>query len=292
MHLYLYPTIVDYIEKTMPWTPIGTNNAIENARILFFFKEPLNDKLLIKIEKKVRDKIADLGFEVFVRPHDENTFIIQQTGLPIPSAGIALQKSGLVSKKLNEETGNLDEEYGFRKHVFGYFCQVYVGWTQFSNRISQIILPALELALDSVELDKIRLEYHNVFTREGKPSFDEQSEVLNMSEISLPEEIKLSGDCWHNYSGWFDSFEASEECRMLVQKNAAYCDWLLPDNVAARALRLHMMAEIQYFESIENANVIQLHIESAKQKLKSVFQRSLTEHYQSQIGLINEGQAA
>ena len=200
----------------MAWRAIHEAHAIDRVRVILQFNEALNDKLLQKAVLPTKEKYRELEFETVERAEGAvQTFVITQDGTPLQPP----ERKGWVFKR-----GNTIEEAGFRDSVFGYVSTEYGRWENLEIRFWDIFRDALTVALESVDLTHIKLEYWDRFVFDGDPATADARHLLEGVDPSVPSASISGVTLWHSHAGWFEERDGTP---ILINRNFDAIDQII-----------------------------------------------------------------
>ena len=180
----------------MVWRAIHEAHAIDRVRVMLQFNEALNDKLLQKAASPVAENYRDLEFETVERAEKPiQTIVLTQDLTPIKPPA----KNGWVLKR-----GNVIEEAGFRDLTFGYVSTEYGRWENLKSRFWGIFRAPLAIALESVDLAHIKLEYWDRFVFDGDPATADAQLLLEVVNPLVSPDSISGASLWHSHAGWLE----------------------------------------------------------------------------------------
>jgi uncharacterized protein (TIGR04255 family) len=236
------------------------------------FKEALNDKILQKAALPVAEKYSDLEFETVERAEGPFQTIVLTQDVPLvkPPA-----KSGWVLKR-----GSTTEEAGFRNLGFGYSSTEYGRWENLETRFWDVFRAALTVALESVDLANIKLEYWDRFVFEGDSATADARLLLEGVDPSVPPDSISGTTLWHSHAGWF---EQRDENPVLINRNFDAIDQTI-EGESRRVLNIFTLVDLR-----PQGPVTVPEVESALNYLHNralqLFGASIKEEFRRAIGL-------
>ena len=227
----------------MAWRAIHEVHAIDRVRVMLQFNEALNDKLLQKAATPVANRYAELGFETVGRAEGViQTIVPDQNLIPL----MPPIRNGWVLKR-----GNETEEAGFRDLVFGYLSTEYGRWENLENRFWEIFREALTIALESVDLAQVKLEYWDRFIFDGDPVRADARSLLADVDPSVPSTSVAGATLWHSHTGWFEQWEGNP---VLINRNFDVIDQTI-DGEVRRVMNIFTLVELRPNYSMKVAEV-------------------------------------
>lgn len=201
----------------MTWKPRHEAHAIERVRAMFHFREPLPKKILNDASAEIVEAAPKLGFDT-VTPAESSIVTISlqpnATGKQEPAS-----QSGFVLRR--HVDGEVVEEVGIRDTRFGYMTTIYGRWENLSQRLEDVLLPALRKAEPAIELVSMKLEYWDRFLFDGAPEKADVTTLLEGFETALPADVLAGQSAWHSHIGWFEGEKASP---VLINRNLDMLD--------------------------------------------------------------------
>jgi uncharacterized protein (TIGR04255 family) len=261
----------------MGWKPIHEAHAIDRVRILVQFNSPLTDKILTKAAAPATSKFQELGFEQLHRAESmiQGFMISVQPGPIVPE----IAQNGWVLKR--SSAGVLTEEAGFRDGVFGYMSTEYGRWENLATRFWDVFEPSLSIALDSVDISSIKLEYWDRFVFDGKPASANLRDLLVTVDPVIPESAVSGAALWHSHSGWFKDYN---ENVVLVNRNVDVIDEPSAEG-PRRHCNIFTLVELRVANAIDSVQTCKTTLEHLHRRSLALFGSSLAETQRSNIGL-------
>lgn len=235
------------------------------------FNEALNDKLLQKAASPVSERYRDLGFETVERAEGPiQTIILTQDGAPIKPPA----KNGWVLKRGSAE------EVGFRDLTFGYVSTEYGRWENLESRFWDIFRDALTVALESVDLAQIRLEYWDRFVFEGDPAEADARLLLAEVDPSVPPGSISGATLWHSHAGWFEQRDGNP---VLINRNFDAIDQTI-ESEPRRVLNIFTLVDLRPQGSTTVSEVESV-LSYLHNRALLLFGASINQDFRSAIGL-------
>lgn len=261
----------------MGWKPIHEAHAIDRVRILVQFNSPLTDKILTKAAAPATSKFQELGFEQLLRAEStiQGFMISVQPGPIVPE----IAQNGWVLKR--SSAGLLTEEAGFRDGVFGYMSTEYGRWENLATRFWDVFESPLSIALDSVDISSIKLEYWDRFVFDGQPASANLRDLLVTVDPVIPESAVSGASLWHSHSGWFENHN---ENLVLVNRNIDVIDEPSAEG-PRRHCNIFTLVELRATKAIDNVQNCKTTLEHLHRRSLALFGSSLAEAQRNNIGL-------
>lgn len=261
----------------MGWKPIHEAHAIDRVRILVQFNSPLTDKILAKAAAPATSKFQELGFEQLLRAEStiQGFMISVQPGPIVPE----IAQNGWVLKR--SSAGVLTEEAGFRDGVFGYMSTEYGRWENLATRFWDVFESSLSIALDSVDISSIKLEYWDRFVFDGQPASANLRDLLVTVDPVIPESAVTGAALWHSHSGWFENHN---ENVVLVNRNIDVIDEPSAEG-PRRHCNIFTLVELRAAKAIDNVQNCKTTLEHLHRRSLALFGSSLAEAQRNNIGL-------
>ncbi|MEP7452814.1 hypothetical protein [Phyllobacterium sp. SB3] len=202
------------------WKPVSDDHSIESMSAVISFVEPVSSLVYRKMIREFERTTFDQGLNNR-QPMQAFEFKMDG-GVPSPVQqvlvnGMIFQKHSLVRDVTGAVVNRLVEQLQFQPQVIHYTAWKYVSWTQALATINKIILPALKIALDSVALGVVRLEYIDRFIYEGASGDITAKGVIREDSDLISAHIFKASDLWHSHTGKFETLEPS--IKRLFQVN-------------------------------------------------------------------------
>jgi uncharacterized protein (TIGR04255 family) len=264
-------------ERLMTWKPIHEAHAIDRVRILLQFTSPLTDKLLARATDSVISGFQQLGFEQVLRAEStiQSLVISVQPGQVVPE----VSQNGWLLRR--STSGTLVEEAGFRDGVFGYFSTEYGRWENLEKRFHDVFGAPLKVALDSVDVTSIKLEYWDRFAFEGVPDQADIRDLLVSVDPSIPVASASGSTLWHSHSGWFEDFDGD---KVLINRNIDLVDEPPPAE-SRRLCNIYTLTEFRGTTPVDNLPKVTKVLEHLHRRSLALFGASLTDTQRKNIGL-------
>lgn len=265
----------------MSWRPRHEAHAIDRVRVMFPFKDPLTTKLLSSATAEVIGKAYKLGFDA-VSPAESAVTTINIAvgeGAPRADSGVSTQNGTLLRRHVD---GSRVEEVGFRDGAFGYVTSTYGRWQNLSNRLKEVIFPALQKVEAAADLGSIKLEYWDTFHYEGEAAEADVSGLLNEFDNSLPKDVLSGGSQWHSHIGWFESGELGP---ILINRNLDVTDRAIGEGKSVRALSIFTLVEQRGERGSVPIDQIADILSQLHNRSLRLFGSTLSESYREMIGI-------
>lgn len=187
------------------WHPIHDNHAIDVMAAIVVFREQIPELPF----KKILKASEDVAFAEGLRSrHSIQQGIEIQLSNGQPSIG-SLPSSGRMFNSLEEMSesqptpARLVEQLQIMPNQVTYRTWRYISWSWQSNRLKQLMAPALEVASSLVQVATARLEYLDRFRFDGAVESANVADVLRRDSDKLAPHIFSRRDLWHSHSGAF-----------------------------------------------------------------------------------------
>ena len=196
----------------MTWAPFTSKHAIERARIVIHFAQPIQMKQVATLAEIAERRRAELGFAARVSVPTNVIEVDQKTG----DARIAKQPSGW-SLSVEAEDGRTVEALALNPQFLIYEASKYDRWAGFWDRYDAITADVRTKIAADIDVRAVALEYVDRFAFEGPPSDAAPGLLIREAIVgSLPEPARSGREAWHVHRGWF---EGEEPHRFLVNQN-------------------------------------------------------------------------
>jgi uncharacterized protein (TIGR04255 family) len=256
----------------MTWRAIHEAHAIDRVRIMLQFNEALNDKLLQKATVPVADRFRDLGFESVARAESlMQTILLSGDGGPVQQPA----QNGWVLKRAGAE------EAGLRDRVFGYLSTEYGRWENLESRFWDIFRDPLSLALESVNLTNIKLEYWDRFVFDGDPADADAKLLLESIDPAVPVGSIAGATLWHSHAGWF---EARDGNPVLINRNFDAIDQSIEGELR-RVLNVFTLVDLRPQQPVGSIEEVIAILNYLHNRSLLLFGNSIKEQFRDAIGL-------
>lgn len=213
----------------MRWKLAHDDHAIERVSLIFQFKEPLPSKPWRSMlataseffpQKGLLEGNKEFASQIIVSPGGQ-----QGPGAPNAKHVVTPQLSGWTFRAV---TGaKVNEEISLRRVQFVYATMLYDRWSNFRQRVIDLLWPSLEQALQLVELDFVKLEYWDRFNFMGPPSEANYRELLRLNSKYIPSFPLDETNLWHSHIGFFA--DPGTSTRRLINLNVDVLDIATPE---------------------------------------------------------------
>jgi hypothetical protein len=187
------------------WHPIHDNHAIDVMAALVIFGEQIPELPF----KKILKASEDIAFAEGLRSrHSVQQGIEIQLSNGQPTVG-PVPLSGRMFNSLEDMSesqptpARVVEQLQIMPNQVVYRTWRYVSWSWQSNRLKQLMAPALEAATSLVQVAMVRIEYLDRFRFEGDLESANVADVLRRDSDKLAPHIFSRRDLWHSHSGAF-----------------------------------------------------------------------------------------
>lgn len=264
----------------MSWTALHEAHAIERMRLLFQFEEPISSKLLSKISDPIAKKVSEYHFDS-VEPASSSVIGVSINPADKQAIQSQTRENGWVLKR--HKDGAVVEELGLRDGIFGYMTTQYGRWHSLVERLNVIAFPALDKAIEVVDVSTVKLEYWDSFLYQGDRSKADATELLNDLNMNVPKSALAGESQWHSHQGWF---EECGDAAVLVNRNFDAVDRAWGEGEPKRAINIYSMLEIRYQNSqVRDIKRILEDLEYLHKRSKALLGESIREEYCDEIGL-------
>lgn len=263
----------------MTWKPLHEAHAVERVRVLFHFADPLPSKMLRSAFKDIVDAAPELGFDMVAPAGSSVSTIVVDPSRP-GSASRQSEENGVILRRHVDNVWL--EEVGFRDSRFGYVSNVYGRWKNLRERISEVLVPALEKAEPAIDLASIRLEYWDSFNFDGDVSTADASGLLAEPIDGIPTNALQGASTWHSHIGWFEEVNGDP---LLINRNIDMVSRLNEKDEQIKTLGIYTLVERRGANggiSIRNVTDILEHLHN---RSLTLFGETLSQPYREKIGI-------
>lgn len=257
----------------MTWKPAHGAHAIDRVRVLVNFDDPIPDKLLQRAAGETTGRFEDLGFDSLSRADSSILNIIlsgQAARTPQePKNGWVLKRGGIV------------EEAGFRDGVFGYVTAEYGRWENLVSRFTDIFSAPLNLALQSVYVETVKLEYLDRFIFDGPADQADTSKLLPEVDPAINSDATAGSSVWHSYVGWF---EQMLDGKALINRNFDIVEEEI-DGKIRRVAKIRTMTDYRPASKIDDIDHIYVALDELHRRSLLLLGSSISSEAQEQIGM-------
>jgi uncharacterized protein (TIGR04255 family) len=259
------------------WRPAHEVHAIERVTASFFFQEPLSSKPWQTLINSASSSLPSLGFNAMVEvpelPLPPNQTVVLAPHSPWPGGRIFQSLQG----------SQVHEEIGVFKNLLSYTATRYNRWGNFQERLFLLISPLLKVALNTIDINAIKLEYWDRFIFEGPKEEVSYSELFIRTSSFLPVFTSSSRELWHSHVGFFVPAEANKR---LININVDILDIADPggEGQTKRSAAIYLMAQDTFAESPPQDR-ISTALNGMHTSLKDVFNDLISPSMASRISL-------
>lgn len=268
----------------MTWAPFTSKHAIERARIVIHFAQPIQMKQVAALAEIAEARRAELGFGARVSIPTNVVEVDQRTG----DARIAKQASGW-SLSVMAEDGKTVEAVALNPQFFIYEASEYDRWAGFWDRYEAITANLRTRIAADIDVRAVALEYVDRFAFEGPPSEAAPGLLIREAIVgSLPESARSGREAWHVHRGWF---EGDEPHRFLVNQNIDAQSILDDDKNETRGVGIMTKVERQRLGDRDAPTDLDISslpddIEAMHNVSKRVMREALQDDMCARVGLI------
>ncbi|POR40514.1 TIGR04255 family protein [Methylobacterium sp. V23] len=208
----------------MRWQPAHETHAIERVTVSFMFAEPISTKpwqtLLALASRELLRQGYQAAPDAATIPQNINqnnpgfAQLIINIGTPQAVAGnVAGQMPNSRTFSLID-AGEARDEIVISRGFFLITTSYYRGWADFRARIASVFDVHLNLALNTVNISAIKMEYWDRFVSSEPTEMVDYSDILNRNSKYIPSFGFETGGLWHSHVGVFGN-PGSSELRLI-----------------------------------------------------------------------------
>ena len=286
----------------LSWEPLHEAHAIRVAAAVINFSESLNEISWRRVVRAAEQKCIPAGLT-----NKATANVIQLVfgggnlaGAPlqIPSKEADQVQSLSFQRTIVDELpsggvrNQIIEQVVIGRTALQYQTLAYTRWKDVEAQITGLLSPSLEIAVLSVPVANIRLEYHDAFTHRGD-GVPNLRELLREGSPILACHIFERSDLWHSHTGFFETPEGGP--KRLVQVNVDANEVMEPDAEGPRRTVSVMTAIQDNFRSdlstadlenpLETATSYLSRFDSLHDRSKDVFSQVVSDLMADRIGL-------
>ena len=266
----------------MPWRSINQTHAIERVRFTMEFKQ------------SVPEKLAGTMSDVLTRL-SRDTRLNGPTPSQAVQIGVRLDPKGrpvLVPPphraphwqfKRETNDGKTLEVVGVEDDKIVYEATSYNRWRMFRQRFEKAVLPIVELGAQSLDVDKVTLEFQDRFIFEGPRGEAAPKDLLVGFDSVLHPDARSGRSMWHLHRGWF---EGTPNGDLLINQNFDAIDVVGADaNEPLRSISVLTKAEARTANYRVDAVPLMQMLDFFHQVTKAYFSEAVHSSMHNQIGL-------
>ncbi len=263
----------------MTWRSLHPNHAIERTRLIFGFKDRLPNKMMRRLSHEVDGYREGLGFST-KNLQSGQQITIGPAG--VASAGHTEEIARWDMRRVSATNSAIETLVVEKNGALIYESMDYGRWSGFLERFSEVALPSLQIAMTSVDINTVALEYVDRFVFDGEPNEANPTNILVGIENMLHEDALSGAKLWHLHRGWFENVQGIE---LLINLNFDAQEAVLSEDKKVRSLQIYTKSEQREIPPEVDFGIIMQHLEIMHDRCVGVLADVLNEEICTAIGL-------
>lgn len=213
----------------MDWQLAHETHAIERVTVTFLFKETVPSKTWATILERAVADAGPVGFNSLPSASETGhrnsgvTELIINIGGPglVQAGGGAAAPSARTFIRLSD-VGEEQDRLTLQRNLLAYSTSLYGGWGDFIDTTEKLIAKSLDLALTTVDVGMVKLEYWDRFVFIGDENSIDYNEVISNESKFVPSFFVAEKGLWHSHIGYFA--DPGTSARRLINLNVDVID--------------------------------------------------------------------
>lgn len=264
----------------MAWRPLHSQHAIERVRLILQFKE----QVPAKVARMMSETLA--GMRHGLRMNGPTPMHGIGVSMVMSDAGIQPQAQHMTNGwRFDRNASNMEplEAIVFDGGNLTYETTEYQRWDTFKRRTKKIMHDILQIALQSMDIQSVSIEYIDRFMFDGKATEAKVTDLLTVANSMIHGDAATGKHLWHIHRGWFEDFNGG---KVLINQNFEAQEGLLAGKTApTRSLQLLTKAELRADSFDLSAEKYEETLESLHYLTKSYFKDAIVEKHHGSLGL-------